>query len=450
MHSGDVYLFLVAVAFLVLGIVLGVRVFAATIGVRLTPIFDLPAATGCKCAGATATSLRVSPCSNGHPSWPPDGILMYVRHALTLSLLTLIFSPAVFAQTSSPSNTPINAAEQSAVIAALGQQLKSQYVFPDVAAETAAALSAKAAHDDYRDANTTTAFAKALSTDLRTIGNDKHLAVKFAPDLSPPPQNDDKSGDDKDATAKEMAEMIAQMRSASARESYGINRVQLLPGDVSYIDLRNFGHPEIVGAAYDAAMSLIAGTKALVLDLRQNNGGEPDGVAYLISHFFDVGDARHLNDFYVRADSSTHQFWTVPSAIPRFAGPIYVLTSQHTGSGAEECAYDLQTQKRATLVGETTVGAANPGGWMPLGHGFVAFIPVARAINPITQTNWEHVGVKPDVAVPASSAMKTAYVTILNDLLKKSKDPGEQAGLKDILASVQSGKFQLPAYYPRH
>lgn len=244
--------------------------------------------------------------------------------------------------------------------------------------------------------------------------------------------------------------MIAQMRIASASESYGISRVQLLPGDVSYIDLRNFGHPEIVGAAYDAAMSLVAGTKSLVLDLRQNHGGEPDGVAYLLSHFFAEGDSRHLNDIYIRADNSTHQFWTIPSAMPRFTGPIYVLTSRHTGSGAEECAYDLQTQKRATLVGETTVGAANPGGWIPLVHGFMAFIPMARAINPVTKTNWEHVGVKPDVSVPAASAMKVAYVAILNDLMKKSKNPDEQTKLKNILARVQSGKFQLPAYYLRH
>ena len=380
---------------------------------------------------------------------------MHLRHALPLSLLTLICSSAAFAQTSSPSSTPIDAAEQSAVIAALGQQLKSQYVFPDVAARTAVALSSKAAHGDYRDTHTTAAFAKVLSTDLRTIGNDKHFAVKFAPDLSPPPQNDDKGGDDKgvddkDANAREIAQMIAQMRSDSARESYGISRMQLLPGGVSYIDLRSFGHPEIVAAAYDAALSLVAGTRALVLDLRQNYGGEPDGVAYLLSHFFAEGDARHLNDVYYRPDHSTHQFWTIPSAMPRFDGPIYVLTSPFTGSAAEECAYDLQTQKRATLVGETTVGAANPGGWIPLGHGFMAFIPMARAINPITQTNWEHVGVKPDVAVPASSAMKTAYVAILDDLLKKSKEPEEQAGLRDILAGVQSDKFPLPAYYPRH
>jgi C-terminal processing protease CtpA/Prc len=241
--------------------------------------------------------------------------------------------------------------------------------------------------------------------------------------------------------------MIAQMRTASARQGYGISRVQLLPGDISYIDLRSFGHPEIVSAAYDAAISLVAGTRALVLDLRGNHGGEPDGVAYLLSHFFAEGDARHLNDIYYSADKSTHQFWTIPSAMPRFTGPIYVLTSRHTGSAAEECAYDLQTQKRATLVGETTVGAANPGGWIPLVHGFMAFIPMARAINPITKANWEHVGVKPDVAVSAASAMKVAYVTILNDLMKKQTNPDEQAGLKNILASVQSGKLQLPVYY---
>lgn len=380
---------------------------------------------------------------------------MHLRQVLTLSLLGLIGSSAAFAQTSPSSNTPINAAEQNAVIAALGQQLKSRYVFPDVAAKTAAALSARAAHGNYRDDKTEAAFAKALSSDLVAIGNDKHLAVKFAPDLPPPSQHDDKSADDKKAedkepTAREIAQMIAQMRIASAHESYGISRVQLLPGDISYIDMRNFGHPEIVGAAYDAAMSLVAGTKALVLDLRGNHGGEPDGVTYLLSHFFAEGDARHLNDIYYSADKSTHQFWTIPSAMPRFTGPIYVLTSHHTGSAAEECAYDLQTQKRATLVGETTVGGANPGGWIPLVHGFMAFIPMARAINPITQTNWEHVGVKPDVAVSATAALKVAYVTILNDFMEKSENPDEQARLKNILARVQSGKFQLPAYYLSH
>jgi hypothetical protein len=362
-----------------------------------------------------------------------------------LAMAGFLCSSAVLAQMSPSPTKPINATERAAVIAKLGQQLRSQYIFPAVAAKTAASLSVKAAHGDYREDKTTTAFAKALSSDLSSIGNDKHLRVKFAPGFSQQPQNADKA-----PTPKEMAQMNAEMRSSAASESYGISRVQLLPGDVSYIDLRNFGHPEFDGAAYDAAMSLVAGTKALILDLRRNGGGTPDGVAYLISHFFPVGDARHLNDIYVRADNSTRQYWTIPSAMPRFAGPIYVLTSHLTGSGAEECAYDLQTQKRATLVGETTDGAANPGGYISIGHGFTAFVPMARPINPITKTNWEHVGVKPDIAVPAGSAMKVAYTAILNDSAKKSTDTAEQTKLKGILARVQAGKFQLPAYYPHY
>lgn len=157
---------------------------------------------------------------------------MYLRHALAMSLLTLIFSSAALAQAPSSSTTPINAAERTAVIATLGQQLKSHYVFPDVAARTAASLSTKAAHGDYHDANTTTAFAEVLSKDLKSIGKDGHFRVKFAPGFPMSSQQKDKA---------EIAKQFAELRRAMASESYGISRVQLLPGNVSYIDLRGFG-----------------------------------------------------------------------------------------------------------------------------------------------------------------------------------------------------------------
>lgn len=359
----------------------------------------------------------------------------------TFALAGFLGGGAVFAQATPPADAPIQAAEQSAVIASLGRQLEARYVFPDVAASTVAALSAKAARGGYRDANTATAFAEALTTDLRSFGKDRHFRVGFAPGMPAPPQRRD--------TAAYVRE-IAQMGPAMASEGYGISRVQVLPGSVGYIDLRVIGPAEVVGSAYDAAMSLVSGTRALILDLRRNRGGEPGGVAYLVSHFFAAGDARHINDIHYRADNSTRQYWTIPSARPRFAGAIYVLTSSHTFSAAEECAYDLQTQKRATLVGETTGGAANPGEAVSLGHGFLAFISTGRVINPVTRTNWEHVGVKPDIAVPADSAMKVAYTTILDGLAKKSTDPDERAELKGVLARLQSGELVLPAYSPHH
>jgi C-terminal processing protease CtpA/Prc len=165
-----------------------------------------------------------------------------------------------------------------------------------------------------------------------------------------------------------------------------------------------------------------------------------------VSHFFEEGDTRHINSIYNRPKNETRQYWTSPTVSPRYTKPVYVLTSARTFSGGEECAYDFQTQKRATLVGETTGGGANPGGPVSLGNGFLAFIPTGRAINPLTKTNWEHVGVKPDVAVPAAEALKTAHVALLKGILEKEKDADYRKRLEGILAKVEKGEVEAPAY----
>lgn len=133
----------------------------------------------------------------------------------------------------------------------------------------------------------------------------------------------------------------------------------------------------------------------------------------------------------------------------RFTGPIQVLTSHGTFSGGEECAYDLQTQKRATLVGETTGGGAHPGGVVLIGHDLMAFIPRGRPINPVTHDDWEKIGVKPDVAVPAAEAMKTAYVALVEQQLSRAKDPDFKRQLEDLLARARAGKVELPSYTPK-
>lgn len=329
---------------------------------------------------------------------------------------------------------------QSEIVQALGTKLREQYVFPDVAKTVAGALTAKLRRGGYEAATTPEAFEAALTADLRTLGKDSHLRVRFQPRFRPgPPPGTAPSPED-----------VAQMRSAMAQRGYGIARVQRLAGNIGYLDVRGFFPTEVAAPAISAAMTLLTGTDALIIDLRGNGGGEPETVAYLMSHFFAEGDARHLNDIYNRVDGTTRTYWTVPSVGARYSQPIFVLTSHNTFSGGEEFAYDVKTQKRGTLVGEVTGGGANPGDYLPLVRGFIAFIPTGRAINPVTKTNWEHVGVAPDLTASAADAMKVAYSAALKAVAAKISDAEERQELADTAARAERGEIDLPKYEPRH
>jgi len=359
------------------------------------------------------------------------------KNLLTLSLL-LCLSPVGGVSADEQHASPaVGASDRKEIIATLGKQLQTNYVFPDVAQQFATTLASKEANGGYTAANTVDSFSQALARDMRAVGKDAHFDVFVDPEFHP-----------RDANAVPSKEDLARDRQAITHYGFGIQRVERLPGNVGYIEIRGFGPTTMVSAAYSAAMSLLSGTDALILDLRRNGGGEPGSVAYLMSHFFPEGDERHLNDLYYRAGNTTHQYWTDPSAGPRYGKPVYVLTSARTFSGGEECAYDFQTQKRATLVGETTGGGANPGDEFGIGHGLAAFIPTGRAINPVTHSSWEHVGVKPDIAVPAAKAQQAAYVAILRMLLASATDPDQRQELQDTLAKAEKGESEQPNYAP--
>jgi len=117
-----------------------------------------------------------------------------------------------------------------------------------------------------------------------------------------------------------------------------------------------------------------------------------------------------------------------------------VLTSKNTGSCAEEFAYDIQQLKRGTLIGETTAGGANPGSMVRLSANFAAFIADGRAVNPVSKANWEGVGVKPDVSVPADDALSTAHVQAIEGLIAKSNDPDRKAALGRALAQAKGAR----------
>lgn len=336
-------------------------------------------------------------------------------------------------------DTPLNVSDRAAIVQTLVTEMNANYIEPAVAKRVGSAIARKNAEGGYASAPSAQAFSVALAKDLRELSGDLHFNAKL----------DERFRERSRAAGAPSRAEAEDERVQAIRSGYGIEKIEHLPGNVGYIELRGFGPTDLVGPAYTAAMSLVAGTDALILDLRRNGGGRPASVAYLMSHFFPFGDRRHLNDIYDRPSNTTQEFWTLASVAERYRKPVYVLTSARTGSGGEECAYDFQTQKRATLVGETTLGAANPVRPFSVGHGIVVRIPIGRSINPVTKTSWEHVGVKPDIAVPAAQALQTAHVAILRNLVSSAKDDNERTKLQRLLAMVEKGEAEKPVYMLR-
>ena len=301
----------------------------------------------------------------------------------------------------------IDATERGRVVDRAAARLDSFYVFPDVAKRMGDSTRTRLARGVYDGYETGPGFAIRLNRDLSELAHDKHLRVSFSA-RSLPPQRPDGVG-----PPTPSADEIARARSQMDQMNCGFRKAEQLDGNVGYLKFAMFAPTEICGPTAAAAMTFLAGTRALVIDLRENGGGSPGMVRMVASYLFDR--RTHLNDLWTRSTGRTEEFWTQDSVSGRrFGGdkPVYVLTSAGTFSGGEEFAYDLKSLKRATIVGETTGGGAHPVRGRRINDRFVIGVPFARAINPVTHTNWEGVGVEPDVKVPASDALATALKLI--------------------------------------
>lgn len=299
-----------------------------------------------------------------------------------------------------PENITLDAAYRERTINAIKAQLTDYYIYPDVAAKMNLALAEHAKHGDYDQLAEGSAFAAALMKDLRAVSNDRHLFVDYRPFLL---AQKGKKDEPHSPTPAELDTMRTRLESSNCFFS----KVEILPSNIGYLKLDAFMNPGICGPTVAAAMGFLAHTSAVIVDLRSNGGGDPAMVQLVASYFF--SQPTHINNLYNRHDDATTQYWTLPY-VPgqRISAPLYILTSQHTFSGAEEFAYDMQTQKRATIIGETTGGGAHPVHGIEIGEHFVLGVPLERPINPITMKDWEGTGVTPDIKVSAADALTEA------------------------------------------
>ncbi|MCX4241873.1 S41 family peptidase [Paraliomyxa miuraensis] len=316
-------------------------------------------------------------------------------------LETTAADTAQASEAESPSADPpaLDDAARHATVEGVANALED-YVFADVAAAMQARIRAERDAGHYDALTDGKQLASRLTDDLRDVSHDKHLGIHYSVEVLPPePESDQPT-----------PEQIEQYRAEVTREGYGIASVEVLEGNIGYVDVRLFHPVELVEDGITEAMTKVADTKALIVDLRHNHGGDPATVAFMCSYLFGKKKV-HLNDLYYRHRNETTEYWTNPSVPGKHFGkdkPVYVLISGETFSGGEEFANNLRELKRATLIGETTGGGAHPVDGTRVDDHFVAIVPVGRAINPITKTNWEGTGVQPHVAVPASEALDRA------------------------------------------
>jgi C-terminal processing protease CtpA/Prc len=276
-------------------------------------------------------------------------------------------------------------------------RFEAEYVFPDKSALAAARIRQARDAGEYAGLGGA-AVCEAVTKVFAEVCQDKHLRLLWSEEPEPL-EEEDEAGD--------------AMFTALCREhNNGVRRVERLDGNIGYLDLTLVPTAALGAETIAAALRVLAGTDALVIDLRSNIGGSTDGVQLWCSHL--VAGADTLLTTTHSTAKGTRQYWTLGHVDgPRYLDrPVYVLTGARTFSGGEDLAYTLQGLKRATLVGAVTRGGAHPTDWYQLDEHVTVTVPNCRSESPFTGTDWEGAGVRPDIEVPEEDALEVALTAL--------------------------------------
>lgn len=337
-----------------------------------------------------------------------------------------------FGQNAGEGQPKIDAKTQLAIIDSISVAMNEVYVFPEVAKKMEELVRKNYKDGKYKPITNLPDFTNRLTEDLQSISHDKHLRIRTLPPRSAGEQV-------KISPEEEQKKRLERLR----KDNFGFKKVEILPGNIGYIDFRYFADAGFgqAGATAIAAMNFLAYTDAIIFDLRQNGGGSPSMIQLITSYLFE--ESVHLNSFYIRKTNETQQFWTQGHVQgPKMAKtPVYVLTSNYTFSGAEEFTYNLKNMKRGIIIGETTGGGAHP----VEGHVFEKLnvgmsLPFGRAVNPITKTNWEGTGIEPDIKVTADQALVVARIEAAKKLMEIATDETKKKQLAWAIAGLEAEK----------
>ncbi|MBN1620012.1 S41 family peptidase [candidate division WOR-3 bacterium] len=324
----------------------------------------------------------------------------------------IAMSSNLFSQASGFADRQISRKDKIEIIDSVCVLLLSTYVYPEVAKEMDSTARYNLMNGFYDHISSLSDFTDALNEDLFSVCQDKHFRI--LPFVYERVQSQDEESENRE-------------HERLRRSNFGFKKIDILPGNIGYLKLDEFVDVRYAGNTAVSAMNFVSNCDALIIDLRDNGGGEASMIQLLASYLFD--EPQHINDFYYRIDDVYEQSWTY-SYVPgnkMTQTPVYILTSSYTFSAAEEFTYDLQKLERASIVGDTTGGGAHPiigKVWDNLGITIVC--PFARACNPVSNDNWEGIGIIPDFPVESQISLERAQLIALNEMLEKNEDPSRE------------------------
>lgn len=306
--------------------------------------------------------------------------------------------------------SPLTPRQRAQAIEDIAAAFEKTYVFPDVGDAVARDLRSRRDRGEYDRIAASRELAARLSRDIDAICRDSHTEVAYF--------EEDQLAGEAPATPAAAQQREEARRARARADNFGFAEPRRLDGNIALIRFDSF-YPAADAAPFvHKLMSDAADADALIFDLRENGGGSPQLIAVLASYLYDDTPV-HLYDQYDRRLGTRHAAWTDPAVPGERLGsskPVYILTSAQTFSAAENLAYTLQKLGRAKVVGERTRGGAHGGFGRPVTSHLVPMIATRRVVHAVTKSDWDRIGVIPDVRAPAADALAAAVALAKKDI----------------------------------
>jgi len=287
---------------------------------------------------------------------------------------------------------PVDDSLRESTVRGVAEIIDSTYIYPERGRDMMDAIMQNYSRGRYNECKKAGKLADMLTEDLLAVSNDHHVWVEA--------QN---------PMAQGSTDPLNASREELQSENYYLRKVEILAHNIGYMKLDMILDDEEAQKAVVAGLSGLKDCDALVFDMRDNIGGAWGTANLIIGYLLPPNTA--LAQIYDR-DGRLVERRSSPDAVPGkpfdSAVPVYILTSDRTGSAAESFAYDLKHTGRATIVGEVTRGMAHPSEEIVVNDYFRVSVPFLRSENVVTGTDWEAKGVIPDIKVDADRALEAA------------------------------------------